>query len=351
MSQLTVTIRQRPNADEIAAYALDLAYNPSYTMDSFVYTYGVQPLSLTDQQLKLVYDTFERSRGPAWFFALHYDKTVILPEQYLMPNDNTSSAEVHRRMMFGPGPKRKGLAQSGEKPWICTWPSTILEVFIYAGQDTAPQFPMPSRSSGTTSSSPPPTESSRGTKWTHGHRRGPIGPPYDHGGYGEGDEDGDGDGDDGDGDDDDDDYPPRSPPPTPPPSSTPTESSASSKATPTPSGGQKHSGPPPNMPPPPPLYPKVIKVEERRNPEIKSPLPTCRQVKIIDKGHEAVPVQNEDGENIEIQIAEVVLEDEEKQSDPFLLKRHSSSQPIWGRNDAGSNGNEISDCGCIWWLT
>ncbi|KAI1116463.1 hypothetical protein F5Y14DRAFT_406815 [Nemania sp. NC0429] len=361
MSQLIVTIRLRQNAEDIAAYALDLTYNSSYTMDSFIYTYGVQPPSITDQELKLVYDRFEQSRGPAWAFALHYNKTVILPEQYLVLNDSTPSGEPQRRMMFGPGSKRKGLAQSGDKPWICSWPSTTLEVFIYADQNSAPRFPMPSRRSVSTTSSLPLTESSMGQKSGNVHPRGSMGIPYNgHEGYDGGD-------DGGDDDDYDDKYPPNSHSPTPAPSDHwPTESTSSSKTTPTPSG-EPHYDPPPIFPPPLPVYPKVIKVEERRNPKDESPLPICRQVKILGKGQEAIPVKDANGKNIEIQIAEVPLDEEEEereerkereerekeeQSHPYLLKRYDSSgQHMWGRNADGSNGNEISDCGCIWWIT
>lgn len=119
MSQLTMYIRRRPSAADLAtdltAYSLDFTYNQSYTQESNVYTYGVQPPSLNDQQLQLVNDTFERSRGPAWALALPYNKTVILPEEFLTPTKNSSSDEVQRRMMFGFDFKRKGLAQTGEK--------------------------------------------------------------------------------------------------------------------------------------------------------------------------------------------------------------------------------------------
>ncbi|KAI0450790.1 hypothetical protein F5B21DRAFT_507874 [Xylaria acuta] len=319
MSQLTMSIRRRQNAADITAYALDFAYNQSYTQESYAYSYGVQPPSLFDQQLQLVNDTFERSRGPAWAFALPYNKTIILPEEYLTPN-HSSLDEVQRRMMFGFDFKRKGLAQTGEKPWICTWPGTLLEVFIYAGQNSSYKFPMPSSSSTSPTSTPLPTGSSAGD-----HYRDARGEPYGH------------------------DFP-HSPPPEPTSSSTPPSSSSTTSQTSSTEAPNPFSHPPPILPPLFPPYPKVIKVEERRNSQIEGPVPVCRQVEILDKGVQALPVLNEKGEPVEIQIAEVLAESEEKESD-YYLRRRSPNQQLSSRDDDGSEGNELSDCGCIWWVT
>ena len=87
------------------------------------------------------------------------------------------------------------------------------------------------------------------------------------------------------------------------------------------------------------VYPKVIKVEERRNSEVGSPMPTCRQVQIIGQGIEAIPVLNDSGQPIEIQIAEVLEEDKERETAAYLFKRHSFGQQLWGRGDDGSDGN------------
>jgi hypothetical protein len=319
MSQLTMTIIRRPNALDIAAYALDFTYNSSYTKDTFVYMYGVQPPSLIDQQLQLVNDTFERSRGAAWAFALPYNKTVILPEEYLTPYSNATSDPVQRRMMFGFDFKRKGLAQSGEKPWICTWPGTVLEVFIYAGQNNSFKYPMYPSS---TSDGSRPTETSNGAPSNTIYRRDPMGhyDPFPH-----------------------------SPFPTERPTSSPVSSSVSSSLTHTSSEEPDYFKAPPMIPPPFPPYPRVIKVEERRNPEIDTPAPICQQVEIIGPGIEARPVKNDDGHPIEIQIAEVMADDED--IDPYLLKRSNDQQLKSRDDDDGAVGDELSDCGCIWWVT
>ncbi|KAI0441867.1 hypothetical protein F4803DRAFT_521482 [Xylaria telfairii] len=320
MSQLTMYIRRRPNAADLTAYSLDFRYNQSYTQESNVYTYGVQPPSLNDQQLQLVNDTFERSRGPAWALALPYNKTVILPEEFLTPpTKNSSSEEVQRRMMFGFDFKRKGLAQTGEKPWICTWPGTLLEVFIYAGQNNSFKFPMSSSSSTSASSSPLPSGSSSA------YHRDARGGPYEH------------------------EFPYSHPPPEP--TSSPTSSSSSS----TPTSSSSTSTEPdyfshPALPTPLfPPYPRVLKVEERRNNQIGGPVPVCRQVEILDKGVPARPVLNDDGEPVEIQIAEVMV-GQEKEVDYYSRRRSPDQQP-WSRDEGGSEGNELSDCGCIWWVT
>ncbi|KAI0907811.1 hypothetical protein F4823DRAFT_601518 [Ustulina deusta] len=325
-SQLTMNIRHKDNSADVTAYAIDLTYNHSYTMDSFVYSYGVQPPSLVDQQLSLVNDTFELARGPAWAFALPYNKTVILPEQYLM---DESSDEVQRRMMFGFDFKRKGLAQIGEKPWVCTWPSTILEIFVYAAQNNSYNYPMVSSSAGSGSSSPVPTESSSGAQSTSQYRRDPIGQPYDLSGLKDGD------------------FPSTHSSTQPPTTSStlPTSSTSSSTS----SAEATYFNPPP-MPPPLHLpYPRIVKMEERRDPEIGASAPTCRQIVIGEKGVEARPALNEKGEPIEIEIAEVMPESAEKETSMYF-KRRSVGAHLWDRRD-GSSGNELSDCGCIWWVT
>lgn len=320
-----MTIIHRPTALDIAAYALDFTYNSSYTKDTFVYMYGVQPPSLIDQQLQLVNDTFERSRGAAWAFALPYNKTIILPEEYLTPYSNASSDPVQRRMMFGFDFKRKGLAQSGEKPWICTWPGTVLEVFIYAGQNNSFKYPM---SSSSTSDGSQPTETSNESPSNTIYRRDRMGhyEPFPH-----------------------------SPFPTERPTGSPTSWPPSTSST-TSSEEPDYFKAPPMIPPAFPPYPRVIKVEERRNPEIESPAPVCRQVEIMGPGIEARPITTEDGHPVEIQIAEVMSDDEDL--DPYLLKR-SKGQHLKARDDDDGDddddgtavGDELSDCGCIWWVT
>ncbi|KAI0204591.1 hypothetical protein F4808DRAFT_349089 [Astrocystis sublimbata] len=332
MSQLTMSIRKRHNAADITAYALDFYYNESFTQESFTYTYGVQPPLLFDQQLQLVNDSFERSLGPAWAFALPYNKTVILPEEYLSPTNTSSLEEVQRRRSFGFNFKRKGLAQLGDRPWICTWPGTLLEVFIYAGHNSSFKYPT---SPDTTTSAPPlPIETPASpTEYTKGAR----GLPYDGG-----------------------DHELKWPVPSHPAqvtsmstttaSMTSTTSTSTSTSTTEPDYFYHAPVPTPLYPP----YPRVIKVEERRNSQPDGPVPVCRQVEIIDKGVPALPVTDDKGVPIEIQIAEVQAEVEyDETEDENHSRRRSLDQQLWSRDDGSnsSEGNELSDCGCIWWVT
>ncbi|KAK5626198.1 hypothetical protein RRF57_001913 [Xylaria bambusicola] len=334
MSQLVISIRRKLSSTDVTAYALDLTYNHSYTTDSYIYSYGVQPPSLTDQQLELVNDTFEPSRGPAWALALPYEKTVLLPEQFLTySSSDKNEDEVQRRTVFGFDFKRKGLAHSGEKPWICTWPSTILEILIYPYQNNTYTFPIPSSSTGNQSSGPMPTESS--SDQTTRKRRGAEKLTMDY-----------------DTRSDEDDWRTHleehsngwssmsTTPPTSSASSTSSTTSATSSAEP------NYFSSPPMIPPPYPPYPKIIKVEERRDPEIDAPTPTCRQIVIGEQGEPAVPALDNNGEPIVIEIAEMTLSTDEK----AYYDRRSFGSYMWERGD-GSNGDELSDCGCLWWLT
>lgn len=337
MAQLTMSIRRKSDSTDVTAYALDLNYNHSYTTDSNVYSYGVQPPSLTDQQMELVDDTFEPSRGPAWALALPYEKTVILPEQFLSYSDGDDQAQ--RRSMFGFDFKRKGLAQSGEKPWICTWPSTILEILIYPSQNNTYTYTPHPSSTGGPSSSPSPTSSSGG-----GHpderRREAIG-PFDFDDYDSRKEE---------------DYPHTGSEEHTSSSSTVPSGSSTSLASPTSStpntasdtsSAERNYFSPPPMPPPPfPPYPKIVKVEERREPEIGAGSPTCRQIEVGEKGVEALPVLDETGEPIVIQIEEIMEETSKKEMRPYYKRRYFGPS-MWQRDD----GSELSDCGCIWWLT
>ncbi|KAI3321246.1 hypothetical protein HD806DRAFT_503529 [Xylariaceae sp. AK1471] len=332
MSQLVMNISRKQDSEPVAAYALDLSYNHAYTPESNTYTYGVQPPSLTGETLRLVNDTWEPSRGPAWALSLPYTKTIILPDQYLTQND-TSLDKVQRRMMFGYDFKRKGLAQLGDKPWVCTWPGTILEVFIYVTQNSSPKYPM---LSGSTTNAPTPslpsTESSTGAQQTGVHHRDAI-KPHHNDDYSYGNE-----------------KHPYPDSPTPSPTTPSPTSPASATSSQTPSGGSDNPSHPPMQPPLYPAYPRVMKVEERRIPQHDAPIPTCRQVQIMDNG-EAKPVTDDSGQPVEIQILEDMQEYEEKYPRPYVFRRHSFEQQLRRRDDPHSNGDELSECGCIWLIT
>ncbi|KAI1827292.1 hypothetical protein F4861DRAFT_550863 [Xylaria intraflava] len=318
VSELVMSVSRQQDVTDTTTYELYFTYNHTYTEDSFVYSYGVQPPSIASQQLQLVDDTFEPSLGPAWAFIVPYNKTVILPETYLTPSNDTS--ESLQKRIDHSGLQRKGVAQKGDRPWICTWPDTILEIFIFLGQNGSTQ------SHSTTSSR---AAALPGAKLAGGHRRDVMERQYGHTGHLG----------------DDLDYSPYLPSPTTPLPTTPTLSS-----TPTFSNELVYFSPPPVPPSPYSPYPKVVKLKERRDPSFEAPPPRCRQMEIVATGVEAVPRLDGSGHHIEIQIAEVPPEKESKHPGSSPLKRSSHLPPALTGRDDQSDDDDLDDCGCIWWL-
>ncbi|KAI1809688.1 hypothetical protein GGS20DRAFT_264887 [Poronia punctata] len=368
MSQMSINVRRKEKATSLTAYALDIQYNTSYTMDSFVYSYGVQPPSLKNQQLELVHDVYQSARGPAWAFALPYTKTIVLPEFFLRrPPDDEDSGRLQGRTY------RKNLAQQYDRPWICTWPETILQVFIYPSQNsTPPNYPMynsdrvedsaatsdpvtsgPAESDPVTESNPVTSDSvcssvstSTSTpsaqttqlakavrhdtfRWNSNSRysqeRQNVEYHYTS-------------------------YPTTASPTTSAWSSSSmssTQSAAPSSATAT--ATSEYFKYPTLTPPPNPRYPKKMKIEERRVAQPDVYAPTCRQVEIVEEGKEAVPVLNSQNEPVEVEISEVLAR-YLRHKDRYLSSRQSFN-PLENRDFPRPKEDELSDCGCIWWVT
>ncbi|CAK7263062.1 hypothetical protein SEPCBS57363_000377 [Sporothrix epigloea] len=154
-SSMTLTIASLGHTADGPTYGITINSNESATYQNNVFLYGEQAPTITMQSdLKLVENTLDSGRGPAWFKMVTYNKTVIVRENYLTaPNSqptSTSSVERNdkkRRQFNGkaglasracyPGHKCSNTAQVGEKPWVCTWPDTILEIFIYPEQNSS----------------------------------------------------------------------------------------------------------------------------------------------------------------------------------------------------------------------
>ncbi|PSR78650.1 hypothetical protein BD289DRAFT_456193 [Coniella lustricola] len=98
-------------------------------------SYGASAPTITPaMELQLVNDTFDLSRGPAWFRMLPYNKTVVVQENmFSSGNTRRSSGMIPTVDQF----QRKGVAEVGDRPWICTWPDTFVEMFIYAEQNSS----------------------------------------------------------------------------------------------------------------------------------------------------------------------------------------------------------------------
>lgn len=140
--QLQMSIsRNAPQLGDQGNYDVLLITNTSLGASNNPLSYGTQPPVLEPAMgMELVNDTYDLSRGPAWFRMLPYNKTVLVPEDLLSSEDSSSSKVRRNGGGFMPSPgdlQRKGTAQSGDKAWMCYWPGTIVEVFIYAEQNSS----------------------------------------------------------------------------------------------------------------------------------------------------------------------------------------------------------------------
>ncbi|KAI1327375.1 hypothetical protein F5Y16DRAFT_371779 [Xylariaceae sp. FL0255] len=298
MAQLEMSVQRLDHMPLNQNYAITLTYNKSWTLDSNYYSYGVQPPSLANTiTLYLVNDTstdtlVDPTLGTAWFQQFTYNKTILLPEQFIPPPNGSSakmvSDGVEKRQIhpFNMNFHRKGVAQSGEKPWICEWPATTLEIFIYVFQNATNNRPM---------------DFGNGGPGNGGGEQG----------YGS-------------------------------PTAFPAPSATSSGAYSAPTG---YFSPANVIPLPLPQYPLVIKVNERRNTDAQAPPPTCRQVIIQQNGMPAAVSLDANGNPVEetIQLLEIPDGDETKM--PWLSRQRQRPN-LQNRDDAGSS--QLSDCGCIW---
>lgn len=295
-------------------YTFMINCNHSLTISNNVYSYGEQPALLVNPgALLLVNDSSEANRGPAWFQAFPYNKTVILPQDSLNVTTTEGVAKMRRRWDSKDYNKRKGYgAQPGDKPWICNWPQTTFELYIYAQQNSSWSIntqsllppsatfsgPAPTDSttmtvvvtktetdhiaSPTTSVSSSPTSSP--DKYNHYttkpfEQRPPDGDmyyhPYKHRQFEvehHGQES----------------------------SSSETPSSTSPPASSFPPGpmgtGPRGDG----FVPPPPGYPRVMKLEERRY--LDAPIPECTQFEVPTNGQAAQPIRDEKGNMVVVTI-------------------------------------------------
>lgn len=310
--------------DSLGDYTAAITCNTSNTVANNVYSYGEQPFLIEKPAaLELVNDTFDTGRGPAWFKMITYTKTVIVPEGSLKDDSPKHRIRNAGKYPMGSGDfKRKGIISEGAKPWLCTWPETVLEVFIYAQQNSSvgamtmrpPPPPSQSPTPSLPASTPPPGPAPPPNP--------PDGPPGKSGdprwqnGYPEG----------------------------PKPTEKPTGTAAGSETPITTTEGPSSTGvfgpidKDDIFTPPPPPYPRVIKIEERHMHGRQKP--TCTKVQIQDMGEPAKPVKGPDGKPIIIEIEQTPLHDPEhdvRKRSPPLSERDGPSGP--------------SQCGCVWFLT
>lgn len=132
--------RNAPQLGDQGNYEIILITNTSFGAGNNALTYGTQPPVLEPAVgMELVNDTFDLDRGPAWFRMLPYNKTVVVPEDLLA---GAVASNVRRDggtyLPESENLQRRSLApKPGDRPWICYWPGTFVEVFIYAEQNSS----------------------------------------------------------------------------------------------------------------------------------------------------------------------------------------------------------------------
>ncbi|KAK4229395.1 hypothetical protein QBC38DRAFT_359836 [Podospora fimiseda] len=371
-----------------AGYTASLTTNESLTVSNHVYSYGEQPPWFEKPfTLGLVNDTFELTRGPAWYKLLQYDKTVVIYESLLNASTTPTVSRKMVRNLGGFGDlKRKNVAQPGDKPWVCTWPDVYLELFIYPQQNTSLNgFPpggigggggpgngmggKPSQGFGPFPTQPP-SESSVNPEATYSTP--PTAPPSS--------------------------QPTRSAEPLP--SSTPPDFQAnpqqnsqqnSQRNPPQDRQPQPQQNPGPGRPgtptesstpsgtprfgtidtgdgygPPPPFFPRVMKLGERRIYTPGRRQPECRQIEIQGPGVEPKPVLDSNNNPVVIKILEIEPSPHGPgpvtgPSGPISDSSETSSSNTSKRSDSSLGWEEesrlfsreaytdMSPCGCMWW--
>ncbi|KAM0286797.1 hypothetical protein ACHAQH_000817 [Verticillium albo-atrum] len=242
-----MAVTKLPNGTPISDYTLQLTLSNSSTF-SALYNWGTQPPTIDDPiRMRLVKDTDAPELGPAWFGQVAYNKTVIIAEDRF-PNVGPSSAKLRtvKRGWSQDTTKHlrgKGVigTNPGDRPWICTWPGTLLEVFIYPSENNSFSSSPGSSSLSSSPSSVAPTPSA--------------------------------------------------------PTSSPDEQLVDTPGAPPTTTTRTPK-------PPAPPYPKIMKIEESRVSDDDARAAVCQQVEICDDGYTSVPVIGNDGDPIEVIIVE-----------------------------------------------
>ena len=191
--------------------------------------YGTQaPSVLKNQTLRWAADVNNQSLGPAAFFQSIYNKVVIIPSHAL----NASSGNQRRDVEDGYSSidireldtrdMNGPQVAAGDTPWYCYWNNTLVEGFIYMTQNASDAQP---NANGGPSGSGYIADSGQNL----------TGPPA--------------------------------------PDGPPGHNEGGSPFTPKRDGGWQ-----------PPFFSKILKVEERRDPDWISSAPYCQQMQVLDDG-------------------------------------------------------------------
>ena len=305
-----VDVRVVAGAPPTSAY--ELRFAPSKDSSEFTkYAWGAKTPAIPEHEtLRLVRDPAEPDLGPAWWVRKEYNKTVILPEDKISPltekgerrkrryspeasaeeekdDDDSDEADSDDDPKGKPEEFHVSGAEQGDKAWICTWPDTVLEVFIYPQQNNTlygratesvsgfPGYPAPTSTTNPFAGEVTPKERRDAPKATEGANP--------------------------------------------------------ARGRPDPNRTR------PDYPPLPPPYPLVVKVSERRVDGLADAVAYCEQVEIIDGGQNHRPVVDGKGRAVRVDVPE--------QTRARLVE----GRDTWARaGEVVGRERPAGDCGCVW---
>lgn len=315
MSLYEVDVQSVDDAPPTSAYQLRFAPSKNGT-EYTKYAWGTRTPAVPEHEtLRLVRDQSEPGLGPAWWVRREYNKTVVLPEDRISPSTEPSKRRRRSHLSDimlvsakrGEGgdasdeeekdgdPKDKPGqpfhipgAKDGDKAWICTWPDTVLEVFMYPRKNNT----FDADATKTPSDFPSPTKQPTSTTDVSA---GEI-------------------------------------------------TSTAPADTPEATGGASRRGEEsdpdfkmPKFPPLPPPYPLVVKVSERRMSGLADVGAYCEQVEIIEGGKDHRPVLDKKGQAVRVDVPE--------QARPPPDEGRES----WMRaGELDGRDKPPGDCGCVW---
>ncbi|KAF4955804.1 hypothetical protein FSARC_11757 [Fusarium sarcochroum] len=118
----------------------------------------VDPVSLT-----LVNDTADSTRGIAWWLKTSYNKTVVVSDKDFRGKgkrgwDYDDKEDYEDYNSFHRFKNKMVNVQVGEQPWVCTWPNTIVEIFIYPSENASIPLVRPTSTTSTSHDKPTSTD-------------------------------------------------------------------------------------------------------------------------------------------------------------------------------------------------
>jgi len=223
--------------------------NPLPDNDSGI-QYGVQPPSINMQSLSLVVDQDYPAFGPAFHFQGMYNKLVVL-------ENFAAGAKLRKKHANNKPPmnlddfRHRFEVKPGDFPWFCYWNQTFIEGYIYVQYNSSAYYNTPPPQPPTSCSSTTPNSSAP----TSNPESKPPPPSQEESVTS---------------------APPTTPPPTTPSYNPNNPNNPIGLLSYTTSLYLRPRDPPPPGYPPPPVYPRVVKIEERRLPN--SPKPYCQKM-------------------------------------------------------------------------